>query len=117
MTVPYHLIGSPEVITEQFVLYCTDRFNRDNFEDEVNDFGNVFEHQTAFIVHYCMAAVVHFEVAWVRGEKWVFPNIPPEMEKMASKRGATLPASPKESVKHTGSDVAARCLKQWCEVF
>ena len=81
MTVPYHLIGSPEVIAEQFVLYCMDRFNRDDFEDKVNDFGNVFEHRTAFIAHYCMAAVVYFEVAWVRGEKWVFPNILPEMER------------------------------------
>ena len=60
-----------------------------------------------------MATVVYFEVAWVRGEKWVFPNIPPEMEKMMSRQGATLPASPKKSVKCTGSDVAARCLKWW----
>ena len=82
MTVPYHLIGSPETIAEQFVLYCTDRFSRDDFEDEVNDYGNVFGHQTAFIACYCMATAVYFEVAWVRGEKWVFPNIPPEMEKM-----------------------------------
>ena len=113
-TVPYHLIGSPETIAEQFVLYCTDRFSRNDFEDEVNDFGNVFGHQTAFIVCYCMATVVYFEVAWVRGERWIFPNILPEMEKMTSRRGVTLPASPKESVKHTGIDVSARCLKQWC---
>ena len=92
MSAPYHLIRSPETIAEQFVLYCTDRFSRDNFEDEVNDYGNVFGHRTAFIVHYCMATVVYFEVAWVRGEKWVFPNIPPEMEKMTSRRGTTLPA-------------------------
>ena len=113
MTAPYHLIGSPETIAEQFVLYCTDRFSRDDFEDEVNDYGNVFGHRTAFIVRYCMATAVYFEVAWVRGEKWVFLNIPPEMEKMMSRQGATLPTSPKESVKCTGSDVAARCLKQW----
>ena len=43
-TAPYHLIGSPEVIAEQFVLYCTDRFGRDKFQDEVDDFGNVFGH-------------------------------------------------------------------------
>ena len=110
---PYHLIGSPETIAEQFVLYCTDRFSRDSFEDEVNDYGNMFGHRTAFIARYCMATAVYFEVTWVHGEKWVFPNIPPEMEKMTSRRGATLPASPKESVKHTGSDVAARCLKRW----
>ena len=51
MMVPYHLIGSPETITKQFVLYCTDRFSRDDFEDEVNDYGNVFGHRTAFIMH------------------------------------------------------------------
>ena len=44
MLAPYHLIGAPAVIAEQFVLYCMDRFNRDDFEDEVKDFGNVFEH-------------------------------------------------------------------------
>ena len=113
MMVPYHLIGSPETIAEQFVLYCMDRFSRDDFEDKVNDYGNVFGHQTASITHYCMATAVYFKVAWVHGEKWVFPSIPPEMEKMTSRRGATLPASPKELVKRTGSDVAARCLKRW----
>ena len=60
-----------------------------------------------------MVTVVYFEVAWVRGYRWIFPNIPPEMEKMTSRRGVTLPASPKESVKHTGIDVSARCLKWW----
>ena len=44
MSVPYHLIGAPAVLAEQFLLYCTDRFNRDDFEDELKDFGNVFEH-------------------------------------------------------------------------
>ena len=113
MTAPYHLIGSPEVIAEQFVLYCTDRFSRDDFEDEVEDFSNVFGHRTTFIARYCMATVVYFEVTWIRGERWIFPNIPPEMEKMTSRRGATLPASPKKSVKCTGDDVAVRCLKRW----
>ena len=60
-----------------------------------------------------MAMVVYFEVAWIRGERWIFPNILPEMEKMTSRQGATLPASPKESVKCTGDDVAVRCLKRW----
>ena len=113
MTAPYHLIGAPGVIAEHFVLYCTDRFSRDDFVDEVDDFGGVFGHRTTFIARYCMATVVYFEVAWIHGEKWIFPNIPPEMEKMTSRRGATLPASPKESVKRTGDDVAVRCLKRW----
>ena len=114
MSAPYHLIGAPVVIAEQFVLYCTDRFNRDDFEDEVKDFGNVFEHRTAFIAHYCMVMVVYFEVTWVRGKRWIFPIIPPEMEKMTSRQGATLPVSPKESLKRSGNDIAVRCLKWWC---
>ena len=114
MSAPYHLIGAPAVIAEQFVLYCMDRFNRDDFKDEVKDFGNVFEHRTAFIVRYCMAMVVYFEVVWVHGERWIFPIILPEMEKMMSRRGATLPASPKESLKRSGDDIAVRCLKWWC---
>ena len=113
MTASYHLIGAPGVIAKQFVLYCMDRFSRDDFADEVEDFGGVFGHRTAFIARYCMATVVYFEVAWIRGERWIFPNIPPEMEKMTSRRGATLPASPKESVKCTGDDVAVRRLKRW----
>ena len=79
-----------------------------------NDFSNVFGHQTAFITRYCMATVVYFEVAWIHGERWIFPNIPPEMEKMMSRQSTTLPALPKESVKCTGDDVAVRCLKRWC---
>ena len=113
MTVPYHLIGAPAEITEQFVLYCTDRFNRDDFEDELKYCGNIFEHRTAFIARYCMVMVVYFEVAWVCGERWIFPIIPPEMEKMTSRRGATLPASPKESLKCPGDNIAVRCLKWW----
>ena len=30
-----------------------------------------------------------------------------------SRRGATLPVSPKESLKHSGDDIAVRCLKRW----
>ena len=113
MSAPYHLIGAPVVLAEQFLLYCMDSFNRDDFEDEVKDFGNVFEHRTAFIARYCMVMAVYFEVTWVRGEKWIFPLIPPEMEKMTSRRGATLPASPKELLKRSGDDIAVRCLKWW----
>ena len=95
------------------MLYCTDRFGREEFQDEVEDFGNVFGHRTAFVARFCMATAVYFEVAWVRGYRWVFPNIPPEMEKMTSRRGRILPASPKESVKRTGVDVSERCLWRW----
>ena len=84
-TAPYHLIRSPEVIAKQFVLYCTDKFSREEFQDEVNDFGNVFGHQTAFVACYCMATAVYFEVTWVCGYRWIFPNILPEMEKMTSR--------------------------------
>ena len=41
---PIIYAGSPEEIAEQFVLYITDRFGREEFKDEVEDFGNVFGH-------------------------------------------------------------------------
>ena len=113
MSAPYHLITAPLEQAEEFLLYCTDRFNRDDFEDELTDFGNVFEHRTAFTAFYCMAMAVYFEVAWVRGEKWIFPLVPPQMEKMMSRRGATLPTPPANSQKCRGEDIAARCLKWW----
>ena len=84
MSVPYHLITAPPEWVEEFLLYCTDRFNRDDFEDELTDFGNVFKHQTTFTACYCMAMAIYFEVAWVHGERWIFPLIPPQMEKMTS---------------------------------
>ena len=67
-----------------------------------------------FTARYCMAMAVYFEVAWVRGEKWIFPIIPPHMEKMTSRQGATVPAPPADSRKHQGEDMVARCLKWWC---
>ena len=82
---PYHLITAPPEQAEEFLLYCTDRFNRDNFEDELTDFGNVFEHRTTFTACYCMAMAVYFEVTWVHGEKWIFPLILLQMEKMTSR--------------------------------
>ena len=60
-----------------------------------------------------MVMVVYFEVTWVRGKRWIFPIIPPEMEKMMSRRGATLPVSPKVSLKRSKDDIAVRCLKWW----
>ena len=105
-SVPYHLCGSPEEVAEPFVLYITDKFGREEFQDEVEDFGNVFGHRTAFVARFCMATVVYFEIAWVRGYRWVFPNIPPEMERMTLRRGAPLPASPKESTKCNGVDLS-----------
>ena len=80
MSAPYHLITAPPEQAEEFLLYCTDRFNR----DKLRDFGNVFEHRTAFTARYCMAMAVYLEVAWVRGKKWIFPLIPLQMEKMTS---------------------------------
>ena len=60
-----------------------------------------------------MAMAVYFEIAWVRGEKWIFPLIPPQMEDMTSRRGATLPTPPADLQKCQGEDLAVRCLKWW----
>ena len=49
---PYHLCGSPEDKAEAFVLYITDKFGRGEFQDEVEDFGNVFGHRTAFVARF-----------------------------------------------------------------
>ena len=110
---PYHLCGSPEDKAEPFVLYITDKFGRAEFQDKVEDFGNVFSHRTTFVARFCMATAVYFEIAWVRGYRWVFLNIPPEMERMTSRRGAPLPSSPKESTKRNGVDLSERCLRRW----
>ena len=88
----YHLCGSPKDKAEAFMLYITDKFGRREFQDEVEDFGNVFGHRTTFVARFCMATVVYFEIAWVRGYWWVFPNIPPEMERMTSWQGAAPPS-------------------------
>ena len=108
---PYHLCRSPEDKAEAFMLYITDKFGRREFQDEVKDFGNVFGHRTAFVAHFFMATAVYFKIAWVRGYRWMFPNIPLEMERMTSRRGAPLPASPKQSTKRNGVDLSERCLR------
>ena len=111
---PYHLCRSPVDKAEPFVLYITDRYGRAEFQDEVNDFGNVFSHKTAFVAHFCMATAVYFQVAWVRGYRWVFPNIPPEMERMTSRHaGRPSPSPPKESTTHNGIDLSERCMRRW----
>ena len=110
---PYHLCGSPEDKAEPFVLYITDKFGWAEFQDEVDDFGNVFGHRTAFVACFCMATAVYFEITWVRGYHWVFPNIPSEMERMTSWRGVPLPSPPKESTKCNGIDLSERCLRRW----
>ena len=84
---PYHLCGSPVDKAEPFVLYITDRYGRADIQDEVDDFRNVFGHKTAFVARFCMVTAVYFQVAWVRGYRWVFLNIPPEMETMTSRHG------------------------------
>ena len=72
---PYHLCGSPEEVAEPFVLYITNKFGREEFQDEVEDFGNVFGHRTAFVARFCMATAVYFKIAWVRGYRWVLRGL------------------------------------------
>ena len=95
------------------MLYITDKFGRAEFQDEVEDFGHVFGHRTTFVARFCMATAVYFKIAWVRGYRWVFPNIPLEMERMTSRRGVSLPTSPKELTKRNGVDLSERCLRRW----
>ena len=113
LSAPHHLIGVPPEVAKVFVTYCTNRFGRDDFIDELGDFGNDFDHRTIHVTQFCMANVVYFKVSWVRDEQWVFPIIPPEIQETTSQRGATPPAPPTLSRRRVGEDVAARCLKWW----
>ena len=81
--VPYHLIGVCEVegkrdqeSEKHLLLYIMDRFTWEHYSPELNDFGNAFGSKTVFVTRFCMAAALYFEVAWARGEKWIFPLIP-----------------------------------------
>ena len=69
------------------LLYIMDRFTWEYYSPELNDFGNTFGSKTVFITRSCMAAALYFEVAWARGEKWIFLLIPDLMSRTPLRRG------------------------------
>ena len=118
--VPYHLIGICKVegkrdqeSEKHLLLYIMDRFTWEHYSPELNDFGNAFGSKTVFVTRFCMAAALYFEVAWARGEKWIFPLIPDLLTESPMRRGGKLPVRPTCSTKRKGDNVKLRCREWW----
>ena len=114
--VPYHLIGVWEVAGKEdqesektLLLYLMDQFTWDYYSPELNDFGNAFASKTVFVTRSCMAAALYFQVAWARGEKWIFPLIPDLMIQTPLRHGGKLPEKPTSLKGHHADN-----LKMWC---
>ena len=117
---PYHLIGVCEVegkrdqeSEKHLLLYIMDRFTWEHYSPELNDFGNAFGSKTVFVTRFCMAVALYFEVAWARGEKWIFPLIPDLLTESPMRRGGKLPVRPTCSTKCKGDNVKLRCREWW----
>ena len=118
--VPYHLIGVCEVEGKRdqenekhLLLYIMDRFTWEHYSPELNDFGNAFGSKTVFVTRFCMAAALYFEIAWARGEKWIFPLIPDLLTEALMRREGKLPERPTCSTKRKGDNVKLRCREWW----
>ena len=113
---PYHLIGVQEVMgwegqdsEKALLLYIMDRFTWEYYSPELNDFGNAFGSKTVFITRSCMAAALYFEVAWARGEKWIFLLIPDLMSRTPLRCGGKFPEKPTSSKGCHTDDLKLRC--------
>ena len=118
--VPYHLIGIREVMGREgqdsekaLLLYIMDRFTWEYYSPELNDFGNAFGSKTVFITRSCMAAALYFEVAWARGEKWIFPLILDLMSRTPLRHGGKFPEKPTSSKGRHVDDLKLRCREWW----
>ena len=118
--VPYHLIGICEVegkgdqeSKKHLLLYIMDRFTWEHYSPELNDFGNAFGSKTVFVTRFCMAVALYFEIAWARGEKWIFPLIPDLLTEAPMRCGGKLPERPTCSTKRKGDNVKLRCREWW----
>ena len=60
-----------------------------------------------------MAAALYFEVAWVRGERWIFPVIPDVLTETALTREGKLPERASCSRGRHAKDIKLRCRKWW----
>ena len=117
---PYHLIGIWEVMGQEgqdsekaLLLYIMDRFMWEYYSPELNDFGNAFGSKTVFITRSCMAAALYFEVAWARGEKWIFPLIPDLMSRTPLRHGGKFPEKPTSSKGRHADDLKLQCREWW----
>ena len=118
--VPYHLIGIRKAMGREgqdsekaLLLYIMDRFTWEYYSPELNDFGNTFGSKTVFITRSCMAAALYFEVAWARGEKWIFPLIPDLMSRTPLRHGGKFPERPTSSKGRHADDLKLRCREWW----
>ena len=117
---PYHLIGVREVAGEvnkesekDLILYFINRFDWDHYAPELNNFGNAFSSNTVYTTRSGMVAAVYFEVAWVRGEKWIFPVIPDKLTNTPMRRKGALPERPTCSRGRHADDIKLRCREWW----
>ena len=117
---PYHLIGVREVMGQEgqdsekaLLLYIMDRFTWEYYSPELNDFGNAFGSKTVFITRSCMAAALYLEVAWARGEKWIFPLIPDLLSRTPLRRGGKFPEKPTSSKGRHADDLKLQCREWW----
>ena len=117
---PYHLIGIREAMGREgqdsekaLLLYIMDRFMWEYYSPELNDFRNAFGSKTVFITRSCMAAALYFEVAWARGEKWIFPLIPDLMSRTPLRRGGKFPEKPTSLKGSHMDDLKLRCREWW----
>ena len=98
---------------KHLLLYIMDCFTWEHYSPELNDFGNAFGSKTVFVTRFCMAAALYFEVAWARGEKWIFPLIPDLLTESPMRHGGKLPIRPTCSTKRRGDNVKLRCREWW----
>ena len=117
---PYHLIGIREVMGREgqdsekaLLLYIMDRLMWEYYSPELNDFGNAFGSKTVFITRSCMAAALYFEVAWARGEKWIFPLILDLLSRTPLRRGGKFPEKPTSSKGRHADDLKLQCREWW----
>ena len=119
-TAPYHLIGVREVAGEEdkesekdLILYFMNRFSWGHYGPELNDFGNAFSGNTIWATRFCMAAALYLEVAWARGERWIFPVIPDKLTKTSTRHEGKLPERPTCSRGRYAEELKLRCREWW----
>ena len=119
-TAPYHLIGVREVAGKEdkesekdLILYFMNRFSWDHYGPELNDFGNAFGGNTIYATRFCMVAALYLEVAWARGERWIFPVIPDKLTKTPMRREGRPPERPTCSRERHANELKLRCREWW----
>ena len=98
---------------KHLLLYMMDRFTWEHYSPELNNLGNAFGSRTVFTTRFCMAAALYFEVAWTRGEKWIFPLIPDLLTQSPMRHGGKLPERLTCSTSRKGDNVRLRCREWW----